>query len=276
MCRRMPARAFAGSSAFSLRLLPPLVTVASSQALDSWAVGVLIAMIAGGMNKSPFCAEVDWSAGLFTPEAATRAAIFNTQRTLADFLLEVDGGAGGFLFRNGWVVRLLIGLLQVEPSRRMPVYQAYRIAHDAIDSNPQYADEQRPESTRTAAANQPPAAVAEPTKADADSAAAVPAPGAASSAPAVTPESGRTPTQTKGSTGAKSAAPSPRRGDGRPNTVEGDASTLGLELSRFRKLATTSSSSEPFVKSSGPRSCCLAPPPPPRMPRSCLGPEPLY
>jgi len=110
--------------------------------LDSWAVGVLIAMIAGSMSTSPYEAQPNWTRVLLTPEMATKAKIAEIQNAFGDFLLAVDSGSGGFLFRHGWVVRLLLGLLQPCPSQRMSVQDAWSIAlaanrsSDAAPLNP--------------------------------------------------------------------------------------------------------------------------------------------
>lgn len=104
--------------------------------IDSWAVGVLILMITGALNDSPYIAEVNWGAGLLTPEAATRSKIGNIQRDLGDFLLEIDGRSEGFLFRHGWVVRLLLGLLQQDPGKRLTVFQAWSSNPMQLGSNP--------------------------------------------------------------------------------------------------------------------------------------------
>jgi hypothetical protein len=41
------------------------------------------------------------------------------------FLIELDASSGGFLFRNGALVELLIGLLQPEPQERTSVRTAF-------------------------------------------------------------------------------------------------------------------------------------------------------
>ena len=62
---------------------------------------------------------------LLTPESAVRSKILETQQAYGDFLRELEGGGNGFLFRHGWVVRLLLGLLQTDPNKRLTVNQAY-------------------------------------------------------------------------------------------------------------------------------------------------------
>ena len=100
--------------------------------IDAWAVGVLVAIIAGSLDACPFEAEADWGKGVFSQEAATRATIEQTQRELGPFLMELDRCSGGFLFRNGWVIKLLLGLLENDPLERLTVVQALGIARDAV------------------------------------------------------------------------------------------------------------------------------------------------
>ena len=69
--------------------------------IDSWAVGVLVAMISGSLNVSPFAADADWRRGYLTPEAATRARIVEVRADLSDFLMALNGNSGGFVFRHG-------------------------------------------------------------------------------------------------------------------------------------------------------------------------------
>lgn len=102
--------------------------------LDAWAVGVLLAMIAGSMGSSPYEAEADWSRGLLSTEKATRAKIEEVRADMGGFLVSIDCASDGFLFRHGWVVKLLLGLLQPEPSERLTVYTARQIAVEAIEA----------------------------------------------------------------------------------------------------------------------------------------------
>ena len=69
--------------------------------IDSWAVGVLVAMISGSLNVSPFAADADWRRGYLTPEAATRARIVEVRSDVSDFLMTLNGNSGGFVFRHG-------------------------------------------------------------------------------------------------------------------------------------------------------------------------------
>jgi hypothetical protein len=102
---------------------------------DAWSVGLLVTMIAGDLNSSPVEAAADWRKGLFSEEAATRARILHIQGNLGGFLTDLDEGSGGFLFRHGWVVRIVIGLLEINPAKRLTVYQAWQIARDAVASD---------------------------------------------------------------------------------------------------------------------------------------------
>ena len=172
--------------------------------IDSWSVGVLIAMIAGGENASPFAASADWTAGLLTPEAATRSKIQSVQRELSDFLTELDANSGGFIFRHGWLVRLLLGLLQVDPAKRMTVNQAWSVARDSIAEDPRYA----PAAAATAAAKAaPPKPAPEPPQ--------------------------RAPSE------AKPRSPPSKKPSVSPQQQQN-------EMTRFRKMAATSPSGEPF------------------------------
>lgn len=98
---------------------------------DSWAVGVLLAMLAGSMNQSPFQADEDWSKGIFTPEQGVRKKLLDAENRMGKWLMQVNEGSSGFLFRHGWVVELLIGLLQTDPEERLDIGEAYSIAQNA-------------------------------------------------------------------------------------------------------------------------------------------------
>lgn len=99
--------------------------------MDAWAVGVLISMIVGSLNESPFASEADFLRGEFSEEAASRRAIGERKERFGAWLLELDRGGGGFLFRHGWLVQLLIRLLEPAPRDRLTVHSAWRIARDA-------------------------------------------------------------------------------------------------------------------------------------------------
>ena len=93
--------------------------------MDAWAAGVLIAMIAGSRAGSPFEAAADWGQRLFSTQAAVKARISEREGSLGPFLLELDADGGGFLFRHGWLARVLLGLLTRESSARLTVRDAW-------------------------------------------------------------------------------------------------------------------------------------------------------
>lgn len=99
--------------------------------IDAWAVGVLIAMIAGSMNSSPFFAIPNWKKGLFSEEGATYERIKTVQSELGSFLTQIDADSSGYLFRHGWVIKLIIGLLQQDPAQRLTVHDAWETARSA-------------------------------------------------------------------------------------------------------------------------------------------------
>ena len=99
--------------------------------LDSWAVGVLVTIICGSLDASPFVSEADWTKGALTVEQATRRKIDDVEGDYASFLMELDSRSSGFLFRHGWVIRLILGLLTRDPVQRLTVHAAWRIAADA-------------------------------------------------------------------------------------------------------------------------------------------------
>ena len=99
--------------------------------MDAWAAGVLIAMIAGSRAGSPFEAAADWGQRLFSTQAAVKARISEREGSLGPFLLELDADGGGFLFRHGWLARVLLGLLTRESSARLTVRDAWLAARDA-------------------------------------------------------------------------------------------------------------------------------------------------
>ena len=99
--------------------------------LDSWAVGVLLTMLCGALGASPFQREADWTKGELTVQQATRNQIMAVQQDYGGFLLRLDASSGGFVFRHGWIVRLLLGLLASDPTQRLTVNQAWEIATEA-------------------------------------------------------------------------------------------------------------------------------------------------
>eukprot|EP00316_Scyphosphaera_apsteinii_P023273 CAMPEP_0119313220 /NCGR_PEP_ID=MMETSP1333-20130426/28304_1 /TAXON_ID=418940 /ORGANISM="Scyphosphaera apsteinii, Strain RCC1455" /LENGTH=576 /DNA_ID=CAMNT_0007318007 /DNA_START=157 /DNA_END=1887 /DNA_ORIENTATION=+ len=117
--------------------------------MDAWSVGVIIAMIAGGLNCSPFNNKPDWARGEFSAEAATRRAISDRLASFGPWLSVLNEQGGGFLFRNGWVIQLIIGFLTPDPAQRLFVPTALGIGSAAIDAN--VLDAVAPKTTSTIA-----------------------------------------------------------------------------------------------------------------------------
>ena len=229
--------------------------------IDSWSVGVLITMIAGGSNESPFRADVDWKAGLLTPEAATRARIVQMRRAYGEFITELDAGAGGFLFRHGWVLRLILGLLQPEPSDRMTIYQARAVALEALERNPEYA-----EAVRAYLGAEDGATAAEGADAADGGAAAPSALAAATATASATAIATTTTTAAAATTTVKTSSSRPPPFSSSPRTNQkppqkpqqkppparqppaqrADLPAEVGELTRFRKLGARDGSGEPF------------------------------
>ena len=66
-------------------LLGGLVVESNLRALfaaDAWSVGVLLAMVVGGRNVSPFQADADWGRGTFSGEGAVQRRISEVQLSL--------------------------------------------------------------------------------------------------------------------------------------------------------------------------------------------------
>ena len=83
--------------------------------MDAWSVGVAIAMLVGCRASSPFDATPELTRGeIFDAgEAAVLRSIREAQGGLGGWLQALDADGGGLLFRHGWLVKLLIGLLAV-------------------------------------------------------------------------------------------------------------------------------------------------------------------
>jgi len=94
---------------------------------DAWSVGVLLTMLIGGDNVSPFDASVDISKLTFSQQAAVGKRIKKTFEDGSEFLTELNARSGGFLFRHGWLVELVLGLLKEDPDKRMSTTTAWEI-----------------------------------------------------------------------------------------------------------------------------------------------------
>ena len=92
-------------------------------------MGVLIACIAGQMNTSPFEAgPANWARLEFNEDAATSNRIRDASSTFGQWLDGVARSGDGLIYRHGWLVQILIGLLASSASRRLTVHQAFNIA----------------------------------------------------------------------------------------------------------------------------------------------------
>ena len=100
-------------------------------AWDSWTAGVLLAMICGGYTKSPFFAKPKLN-DFFSPQAAVLRAIGAEFGNMSDLLSRLNRDGGGFLFRHGWVVELLVGLLKIDPDQRISITAAREVMSSAL------------------------------------------------------------------------------------------------------------------------------------------------
>jgi len=105
-------------------------------AWDAWSVGVALTMICGGTNKPPFAAEADIKDLTFSAQAAVAKKIERTFQAFSPFLADLNQQGGGFLFRHGWVVELVVGLLAQNPKERLSVVQAREIMTAALAERP--------------------------------------------------------------------------------------------------------------------------------------------
>jgi len=60
-------------------------------------------------SVSPFDESPEWNRAEFRPEAATSRSISETLGAMGPWLERVDSDGDGFLFRHGWMVKLLLG-----------------------------------------------------------------------------------------------------------------------------------------------------------------------
>ncbi|KAL1500486.1 hypothetical protein AB1Y20_013143 [Prymnesium parvum] len=177
--------------------------------MDAWSVGVLLMMIAASRRTSVFQAVMDWRRGDLTPEAALRRSIVERRMQLDELLLETDAAADGFLFRHGWLIRILLGLLQPAPARRMTVHQAWGVVWNATASD------------RLPLADAP-----------------------STSEPSLSATGGRE--ELRSQSGESSLTVSEGGADARQVNAVQEVEEPSNELSRFRKLAARDSSGEPF------------------------------
>jgi hypothetical protein len=80
-------------------------------------------MICGCLPDSPFASAAEWTRFEFSDKkAVARAVAARLDGSGADGLLAALGGSGGgFVFRHGWAIELLLGLLRAPPTGRMTV-----------------------------------------------------------------------------------------------------------------------------------------------------------
>jgi len=100
--------------------------------LDSWSVGVLIVMLVTGLSSSPFEAKADWKKGVLSD---TRAVLDQIDKMVADFqyfLLQSEEASCGMLFRHGWLVKIITGLLSKKPEERLSLKDALEIATQGL------------------------------------------------------------------------------------------------------------------------------------------------
>lgn len=100
-------------------------------AWDAWSVGAVMTMLIGGDNVSPFEAEANLFDGTFSTQAAVGKQIKKTFEDASGFLTALNTKSGGFLFRNGWLVEILLGLLKQDPDERMTITSAWEIMSSA-------------------------------------------------------------------------------------------------------------------------------------------------
>jgi len=96
-------------------------------AWDSWSLGVLASMVCGGYTWSPFAAEADLADLTFSTQAAVALKIKRELGDFSGFLTKLNRDGDGFLFRYGWVVEMLVGLLKPDSSERLSAVQAREI-----------------------------------------------------------------------------------------------------------------------------------------------------
>ena len=99
--------------------------------MDAWSVGVCCAMLLRRERASPFAAAANWRAGLFSDRDAVRARVDDVFADFSSFLTETNARSDGLLFRHGWLVEVLVGLLRRDPGDRLDVRRAARVARRA-------------------------------------------------------------------------------------------------------------------------------------------------
>lgn len=93
-------------------------------------------MLIGGRGESPQAARPDWFRLQFNERAAVLQRIDDMLANMSDLLYELDVDSSGFLFRNGWLVELLLTMLKRDPQERLPVRLAWPKLVQAVSEAP--------------------------------------------------------------------------------------------------------------------------------------------
>ncbi|KAG8457005.1 hypothetical protein KFE25_006617 [Diacronema lutheri] len=126
-------------------------------AMDTWAVGTVLAMIVAGRSVSPQAARAEWFRLQFNERAAILARLSERAERMNDWLIELDAASGGFLFRNGPLVESLITMLKLAPQERQTMRQAWRALAGVLPPAPPRQPQSRPPEP-SLPTQQPPAA----------------------------------------------------------------------------------------------------------------------
>ena len=63
-----------------------------------------------------------------TPDLRLRVCRSAIRAEMSEFLIEADVASSGFVFRHGWLIELILRMLEPDPARRMTVKEASAIA----------------------------------------------------------------------------------------------------------------------------------------------------
>ena len=80
-----------------------------------------------GYTESPFFNEPKLNDFTFSPQAAVLKTIRAEFGDMSDLLSRLNRDGDGFLFRHGWVVELVVGLLKQDPDERLSITAAREI-----------------------------------------------------------------------------------------------------------------------------------------------------
>lgn len=118
-------------------------------AWDAWSVGVLITMICGGYTDSPFDSQPELRSLTFSAQSAVAKRVRSNFADFSDFMSVLNSDGGGFLFRHGWLVEIIVGLLKQDPDQRMSVVAAWEIMTSSMTSSAKKAS---PNGSRSSSA----------------------------------------------------------------------------------------------------------------------------